>query len=376
MGGPAQQVSLLSGRRFDPVRYETLLVHGALAPGEDSLAEMAEEEGAHTEYLPTLGQPVRPHRDLAALRSLTAIGRRFRPDIVHTHTAKAGTVGRLAALRLQPRPAIVHTYHGHVLEGYFGRLKSGAYRTVERRLARFTDRLVGVSQATVDDLVRLGVAPRERFRVIPLGLDLSPFAQVQAEDGQALRAQLGVEGGELLLTYVGRVVPIKRLDVLLRGFARARRSGQDLRLAIVGDGEMRPDIEALAGELEISGSVSFLGYRRELATIEAATDIAVLSSDNEGTPVSLIEAAAAGRPAVASDVGGVADVVGEDGGILYPAGDEEGLSRSITRLATDSELRARMGTAARERALSRYSVDRLLADIDELYEGLLGLRRG
>jgi glycosyltransferase involved in cell wall biosynthesis len=376
MGGPAQQVSLLSGRRFDPDRYETLLVHGALAPGEDSLAEMAAQEGARTEYMPTLGQPVRPHRDLAALRSLTAIGRRFCPDIVHTHTAKAGTVGRLAALRLSPRPAIVHTYHGHVLEGYFGRLKSGAYRAVERRLARSTDRLIGVSQATVDDLVRLGVAPSERFRVIPLGLDLSPFAELQAEDGRELRARLGVGEGELLLTYVGRVVPIKRLDVLLRGFARARRGGPALRLAIVGDGEMRPSLEAIAEELEISESVNFLGYRRDLAAIAAATDIAVLSSDNEGTPVSLIEAAAAGRPAVASDVGGVADVVGEDTGILYPAGDEEGLSRGITRLAADSELRARMGAATRERALSRYSVDRLLADIDQLYSELLRIRRG
>jgi glycosyltransferase involved in cell wall biosynthesis len=375
MGGPAQQVSLLSGRRFDPDRYETLLVHGALAPGEDSLAEMAAQEGARTEYLPTLGQPVQPHRDLAALRSLTAIGRRFCPDIVHTHTAKAGTVGRLAALRLHPRPAIVHTYHGHVLEGYFGRLKSGVYRAVERRLARSTDRLIGVSQATVDDLVRLGVAPRERFRVIPLGLDLSPFADVQPEDGNKLRALLGVGEGELLLTYVGRVVPIKRLDVLLRGFARARRGGSALRLAIVGDGEMRPSLEALAQELEISESVSFLGYRRDLATIAAATDIAVLSSANEGTPVSLIEAAAAGRPAVASDVGGVADVVREDSGILYPPGDEEGLSSGLTSLATDGELRAKMGAAARERVLSRYSVDRLLADIDGLYGELLGVRR-
>ncbi len=172
-------------------------------------------------------------------------------------------------------------------------------------------------------------------------------------------------------------MPIKRLDVLLRGFARARQGGAG---AAPGDRRRRRDAAPSSRRSRtssaIADSVSFLGYRRDLATIAAATDIAVLSSDNEGTPVSLIEAAAAGRPAVASDVGGVADVVGEDTGILYPAGDEEALSRGITRLAADAELRARMGAAARERALSRYSVDRLLADIDALYGELLGVRRG
>jgi glycosyltransferase involved in cell wall biosynthesis len=376
MGGPAQQASLLSGRRLDPDRYETLLVHGSLAPGEESMAEMAAREGARTEFLPSLAQPVRPQRDLAVVAKLAAIARRFRPHIVHTHTAKAGFVGRQAALALRPRPVIVHTYHGHVLEGYFGPLKTAVYRSLERLMGRFSDALIGVSQATVDDLVRLGVAPRDRFRVIPLGLDLEPFTRLEERERQELRRELDVGKDEVLLTYVGRVVPIKRLDLLLRGFARARNKAPALRLAIVGDGEIRPGLEALAAELGVVGEVSFLGYRQDLPRVAAATDVAVLSSANEGTPVSLIEAGAAGRPAVASAVGGVPEVVTAETGILYPSGDEGALARALTTLGSDPRAREELGSQASERILQRYSAERLIADIDALYSELLGARGG
>jgi len=177
MGGPAHQAGLLSGRRFHPERYRTLLVHGSLAPGEESLAAIAEEEGATMRFLPELRQSVQPAHDPRALLKLIRIARAFRPDVVHTHTAKAGFLGRQAALAVRPRPAIVHTFHGHVLEGYFGPAKTRLYLELERALARVSDRLIGVSQATVDDLVRLGVAPREKFLVLPLGLDLDRFAE-------------------------------------------------------------------------------------------------------------------------------------------------------------------------------------------------------
>ncbi len=181
LGGPAHQASYLSGRRFHPDRYETLLVHGQPAPGEESMADLAESEGARTLYLPSLRQPVDPIHDTRALAQIRSIVRRFRPDLVHTHTAKAGFLGRQAALIAGgPRPALVHTFHGHVLEGYFGKGKTTLYRNLERRLGRRTDRLIGVSRQTVDDLVRLGVAPREKFSVVPLGLDLDPFARARA----------------------------------------------------------------------------------------------------------------------------------------------------------------------------------------------------
>ena len=371
LGGPAHQASLLSGRRFRPDRYETLLVHGRLAPGEESMADLAAAEGAETVYLPSLRQPVNPIHDTRALQELGSIARRFRPQLVHTHTAKAGFLGRAAALlAVHPRPVLVHTFHGHVLEGYFGPAKTRLYRGLERTLARCTDRVIGVSQMTVDDLVRLGIAPRQKFSVVRLGLDLEPFASIEQAAGADLRTELGFADDEVLLTFVGRIVPIKRLDLLLRAFARARADA-NVHLAVVGDGETRPEFERLTTELGISEAVSFLGYRRDLPRIAAAADLAVLSSDNEGTPISLIEAGAAGRPAVATNVGGVAEVVTPESGLLVPPGEERALASAITTLAADAVLRRRMGQRAREQVVRRYSADRLISDLDSLYRELL-----
>jgi glycosyltransferase involved in cell wall biosynthesis len=371
LGGPAQQVSLLSGRRFDS-RFETLLVHGRLAAGEESMADLSEREGARTQFVGSLAQPVSPAADARALARLISIMRSYRPDIVHTHTAKAGFVGRAAALALRERPIIVHTYHGHVLEGYFGPAKSGLYRSLERTMARVSDLLIGVSQATVNDLVRLGVAPRERFRVVPLGTDLSRFAELD-RDGERgfLREELGLTETETLLLFVGRLVPIKRVDVLIRAVARAVRDGAAVHLAVVGDGEMRRDLEALGSRLEIGGRVHFLGYRRDLPRIAAASDVAVLSSDNEGTPVALIEAAAAGLPVIATSVGGVAEVVSEDVGIVVPPRDSVAFGRAVVRLAADPALRRAMAERARPRALGSYSAERLLGDVRDVYDELL-----
>jgi glycosyltransferase involved in cell wall biosynthesis len=258
-----------------------------------------------------------------------------------------------------------------VLEGYFGPIRSGAYRRLERQLGRASQCLVAASTATVDDLVRLRVAPREKFRVIPYGLDLDPFTNVDEAARVAMRQELDVPADQVLLTFVGRMVPIKRLDLLLRAFAAARRTGVPIHLALVGDGEMRPDLARLASELGIAANVTFVGYRRDTPAIAAATDAAVLSSDNEGTGISLIEAAAAGRPAVATDVGGIPEVVTPDSCILVPPNDEEALASAIAALASDSELRQRMGQHAQEHVVGRYSPKRLIADFDALYRELL-----
>jgi glycosyltransferase involved in cell wall biosynthesis len=374
MGGPAHHVGLVSGL-LDPERYETLLLHGAIGAGEASLNGTADRLGVRRELVPGLRPELRPHDDLRALVRLIRCIRRFRPHIVHTHTAKAGMLGRLAAvLARRPRPVIVHTYHGHVLEGYFGPLRNAVYRGLERGLARASDVLIGVSSATVDDLVRLRIAARTKFRVIPIGLDLERFLGATRADGAAFRRESGTGEDELLLTFVGRLVRIKRVDVLLDALARARAAGAPVRAAIVGDGELRPALERQALELGISDHVWFAGYRDDMVGVAAAGDLAVLSSDNEGTPVSLIEAAAAGRPAVSTRVGGVADVVTPATGRVVAAGDSEGLARAIAALAADSALRAQMGAAAREHIRARYSVDRLIADIDELYTDLLSRR--
>jgi glycosyltransferase involved in cell wall biosynthesis len=367
IGGPAYHVALLSGR-LDQERYETLLVAGRPGPGEGSFEDLARRYGARLTLLPSLTPEIDPRADLRALRELRKIVRSFRPHIVHTHTAKAGALGRAAALvaATRPRPLIMHTYHGHVLEGYFGPALTATYRAVERGLARFSDCLIGVSQATVDDLVRLRVAPPERFAVVPLGLELDRLL--------ALAGRPDPGDGEAVALYAGRLVPIKNVDLLLRALARARHGGARLRLVVLGDGELRPPLEQLARELGIAGSVEFLGYRDDVAPYLAAADMAVLSSANEGTPVALIEAAAAGRPLVGTRVGGVADVVSPGTGRLVASGDVKGLAAALSELAGDPALRLELGAKAREHVRSAYASERLLADVDRLYGELLVAR--
>lgn len=371
MGGPAHHVGVLS-TGLDPDRYETLLLHGDVGAGEDSLEDVVRARGAAMARIPGLRPELRPHDDARALGALIRAIRRLRPDIVETHTAKAGMLGRLAAVMAGgQRPRIVHTYHGHVLEGYFGPIKSATYRDLERRLATVSDALVGVSSATVDDLVRLGIAPREKFRVIPVGLDLRPFLEADGAAGLEFRGEAGVREGELLLTFVGRLAAIKRGDVLLRAFASARAQGAQVRLAVVGDGERRPELEQLASQLGIRDHVYFAGYRSDMVPIAAGADIAVLSSDNEGTPVSLIEAAACRTPAVATRVGGVPDVVADGAGILAARGDHDGLAAGIATLARDASAREAMGERARQHVEPRFSAIRLVHNIETLYRELL-----
>lgn len=367
LGGPAHHVALLS-RGLEARGYETLLVTGKAGAGEEEHTDL---DGIRVRYLDRLGPEIRPLRDLLALLDLVRVVRAFRPDIVETHTAKAGMLGRLAALLARRRrPIVIHTYHGHVLRGYFGPLKTGLFRSIERALGRISDRLIGVSAATVDELVELRVAARAKFAVVPLGLELDGFLALSPERDLSFREEIGAEPNEVLFTYTGRLVPIKRPELMLRALARARESGVAARVAVVGDGVLHPQLESLARSLGCAGAVDFVGYRRDLVRIAAGSDAALLTSDNEGTPVALIEAAAAARPAVATAVGGVPDIVVEGAGLLAPAGDESAIAAAIARMANDPELRRTMGSRAREHVAERFAVSRLLDDIDLLYSRL------
>lgn len=376
IGGPAHCVGLLTGR-LDPGRYETRLAVGQLGPGEGSARSVAERYGATLIEVPGLSPEVRPWQDLRALVSLVRLIRRFRPHLVETHTAKAGLLGRLAAVLARAgRPVVIHTYHGHVLEGYFSPPTAAVYRRLEQLMAKASTCLVGVSQATVDDLVRLGIAPPQCFRVIPIGLDLDPFLQVGPSEGKSFREEVCAAETDVLLVYVGRLVPIKRLDVLLEAVALARDAGAPLRLAVVGDGEERPAVEAQAHRLGLDDHVRVLGFRSDLTRIASGADLAVLTSDNEGTPVALIEAAAAGTPAVATRTGGVPDVVTSETGLLVPPGNPAAFATALARMAGDPERRRLMGARAREHVRERFSADRFLRETHNLYEALLSARAG
>jgi glycosyltransferase involved in cell wall biosynthesis len=372
MGGPALHVAYLTAGLRER-GYETTLVAGTLARGEDSMAFVADGLDVDVVTIPELGREISPLRDLLATVRLAALIRRERPQILHTHTAKAGTVGRVAALlagRARP-PIVVHTFHGHVLRGYFGPLRSRLFRALEQILARHTTVLVAVSPQVRDDLVRLGVAPPEKFAVVRLGIELGE--RVASTDGRAeTRRYLGIPDGRFAVGWVGRMTAVKRGDDVLAGFKLLRERGVEATLCLVGDGPDRPHLERRAHELGIIRDTLFLGYQEDVGALYAAFDALVLPSGNEGTPVSVIEALAAGRPVVATRVGGVPDVVrdGEDGFLVGPGATDE-LADRLTRLAGDPALRERLGAAGRERVLPRYAVDRLVDDIDRLYRSLL-----
>jgi glycosyltransferase involved in cell wall biosynthesis len=371
MGGPALHVAYLT-HGLRERGYDTTLVAGSLARGEDSMEFVARELGIEATHLPELRRDISPLRDLQATLRLARLIRRLRPHILHTHTAKAGAVGRMAAMLVGGRrPIVVHTFHGHVLRGYFGRSLSYGFRLLERWLARRSDALVAVSPEVRDELVRLGVAPAEKFTVVRVGIELT--GRVADTDGRAeTRRQLGISDGSFTVGWIGRMTGVKRTSDVLLAFRRLQDRGVDAFLCMIGDGPEREQLERRAHELGIMKRTLFLGYQEEVAPYYAALDAMILPSGNEGTPVSAIEALAAGRPVVATHVGGVPDVVreGEDGFLVAP-GAVDDLADRLARLAGDEELRRRMGEAGRERVLPRYSVERLVDDVDALYRSLL-----
>ncbi|HZR91626.1 MAG TPA: glycosyltransferase family 4 protein [Gaiellaceae bacterium] len=374
MGGPALHVAYLSAGLAER-GYETTLVAGSLARGEESMAGVAERLGVPIVTLAELHREISPLRDLRAVYRLAGIIRRVRPHILHTHTAKAGAIGRLGALLAggaRP-PIVVHTFHGHVLRGYFDPVRAGFFRRLEQALARTTTALVAVSPEVRDDLVSLGVAPRERFTVIRLGIELPErVGASDAEQGVRTRRLLGIPPQRFTVGWIGRMTAVKRTDDVLAALRRLRELGVDACLCLVGDGPEREAIEQRAYELGVVRHTYFLGYQEDVAPFYAAFDALILPSANEGTPVSAIEALAGRRPVVATRVGGVPDVVRDEvDGFLVEPGDVDAMAERLARLAADPQLRRRMGEAGRERVLQRYAVERLLDDVDRLYRSLL-----
>jgi glycosyltransferase involved in cell wall biosynthesis len=372
VGGPALHVSYLT-RGLRDRGYETTLVAGDVARGEASMAFVAEREGVDVVQLPGLSRELSPVRDLVAAVRLARLIRRLRPDVLHTHTAKAGAVGRIAVIFAggrRPR-VVVHTFHGHVLRGYFGTAGSLLFRGVETALAHVTDRLIAVSPQVRDELVRLRVAPPRKFAVVRLGIELEPRVHCD-EEPAAIRARIGVSPDRFVVGWFGRMTAVKRTDDLLDALAALRERGVDALFLLVGDGADRERLEQLAHRRGLAKSVLFLGYQEDVARWYTACDAIVLTSANEGTPVTLIEALAAARPVVATRVGGVEDVV-EDGvtGLLVRPGDTHAVAERLALLAADPERRRTMGETGRAHVLERYAVSRLVDDVDRLYRDLL-----
>jgi glycosyltransferase involved in cell wall biosynthesis len=375
VGGPSLHVSYLA-EGLASRGYVTTLAAGEISEGEASMAFVAEQRGIDVRPVPELQREVSPLGDSTAVRHLVRLIRQERPHVLHTHTAKAGAVGRAAARLAGPArpPVVVHTFHGHTLEGYFGPVKQAAYRIVERALAHETDALIAVSPEVRDDLLEIGVGRPSQFAVVRLGIELAERME-GAERGSELRDSLDIVPGRFTVGWVGRMTAVKRAHDVLRAVRILHDQGHDPALVMVGDGPDRPELEELARELGIERSTYFVGYQHEVGPWFHAFDALLLPSRNEGTPVSAIETLAAARPVVASRVGGLPDVV-EDGvdGYLVPVGDVAAAAARLALLAEDPELRNRMGQAGRERVLARYRVPRLVEDVDRLYRALLAAK--
>lgn len=380
VGGPARHVMILN-TGLAQRGMTTLLVHGSLNRGENALAGTPDEERLAVEYVAALGRSLSFFQDLRAFLQLLRSMRRFQPDVVHTHTAKAGALGRAAAAlynmpRRRPRRcSVVHTFHGHVFSGYFGPTGSAAARFVERLLARTADAIVVISERQRVDIVeRYRIAPSTKVRVIPLGLRLESLLALEP-DAPSLRQDLSIPPDAIVFGFMGRFAPIKSLATLIEAFAGVAAKVPRAHLLLVGDGETRGSVEAQAMRSYAASRIHFLGWQTDLPRVLATMDVGVLTSRNEGTPVALIETLAAGRPVVATNVGGVADVV-DDGetGLLVSAEDTEAFAAAMLRVAQDSHLRHAMGERGRATVL-RFDHRRLTDDIAGLYEQLVAERR-
>ncbi len=370
VGGPAIHATLLT-ERLNPERFATTLVTGTEEAGEANYLAL-HGRTMTVEVLPDLGREIRPLQDVRTVWRLMQIIRRERPHIVHTHTAKAGALGRVAAI-LSGVPIVVHTFHGHVLRGYFSPAKTAVYRLIERVLALGTDRLLTVTDRVGQELLALGVGRPAQYQTLPLGFDLAPLLSAERRRGE-LRNELGV-GDAPLVGIVARLVPIKAHEVFLAMAARVRESYPSAVFVIVGDGELRGTLETQAAQRGLTGAVRFIGWRADIDRLYADLDVVALTSRNEGSPVALIEAMAAGVPVVSTAVGGVADVV-EHGqtGLLAPMDDDQALARHVVTLLGDRDAGRRMGQLGRSRVAITYGSGRLIADIESLYEQLLSTR--
>jgi len=369
IGGPAIQAITLT-ERLDPDRFEPMLIAGTEAPDEGDMLAL---RGAHVRAIriPALGREIAPLADAATLGRLIALFRSFRPHVVHTHMAKAGALGRIAA-RLAGVPVVVHTFHGTVFSGYFGGPASRAVVATERALARVSTRIVAISPSQRDELLRLRIGDAQKIALVPLGFDLAPFTR--AERG-ALRAELGIGDPSPLVGIVARLVPIKDVALFIDAAAEIAQQRADASFVIVGDGPQRDELRARAAARGIADRVRWLGWRADLPAIYADLDVVVLSSRSEGTPVSLIEALAAARPVVATAVGGVPDLLG--GGLfgrLVVAGDAAGLARGVLDLLADATAAAYAAERGRDHVLATHDEDRLVARIDALYTELVTTR--
>lgn len=388
VGGPARHVVWLTSKLIPP-EFESTLIAGTVLSGEEDMAYFAEENGVEPIFLAELSRELSP-KDLISVVKVFRELRRLKPDIVHTHTAKAGAVGRTAAFlykyltpgTLVGRPRSVkkiHTFHGHVFHSYYGKAKTRVFILIERLLARITERIIVISDQQLEEIAgKFKIGRREQFRVIPLGIE---EVGKPAEGAKTLREEVAIPKGTPIAGFVGRLTEIKNLELLLDAAALCAKTDVPVHFVIVGDGHLRGSLERRAAELNLS-NVSFAGNRKDIASVLAELDIFVLTSKNEGTPLSMIEAMAANVPVISTAVGGVVDLAGDgqermDGfevaerAVMVRTFDPADLQKGLLYLLKNEKVRETLALRAAKFVDERYSVSRLVKDLTELYSGVV-----
>lgn len=360
-----------------------MLVIGGKDEHEQDATHLSERLGIEPVVVPEMKRAIDPRADREAYRKVKALIKEFKPDVVHTHAAKSGAIGRLAASACKV-PVIVHTFHGHVFHSYFGKTKTQAFIRIERYLARRSSGIIAISDIQKDELAHTyKICPADKIQVIPLGFDLDPFNQDQEAKRAGFRRRYGIADDEIAIGIVGRIVPVKNHALFVAAAADVlKHTGQKLRFVVVGDGDMRGAMEnqfriaridyTYFPEHARQAQAICTSWQTEMDEVFAGLDIIALTSYNEGTPVSLIEAQAASRPVVSTAVGGVADIVAEGKtGFIVPPNDITAFSKALLRLTEDISLRKCLASQGRAHVAEKFSYQRLVHDMSNYYETLL-----
>ncbi len=382
IGGPTLNVLNLS--KYLQPDFETLLVVGEKEHHEQDASALAEKMGIQPVIIPEMGRSIHPLKDYATYQKLKQLIKSFQPDIVHTHAAKPGAVGRLAAITSKV-PVIVHTYHGHVFHSYFGKTKTQVFLNIERALALRTDALIAISEQQKKELsADFKIAKPQKFKIVPLGFELDKFYEDHQVKREKFRTEFDVKDDEIAIGITGRLVPVKNHSLFIEALAYVlKNTPKKIRAFIIGDGETREAIENAASAQGIPFTkfgethtpprpLTFTSWRTDIDTINAGLDIICLTSLNEGTPVSLIEAQAANKPIVSTSVGGIQDIVIEnETALLSGIADRQTFCKNLLLLVNDDQLRENLGKKGADWVMEKFSVQRLAADYRNLYYELL-----
>lgn len=381
IGGPTYNAAYLT--KYLPDEYETLLIGGDKEDGEDSSQHILDSLGIDPIIIPEMRRAIRFGNDYSAYKKIKQIIEEFKPDIVHTHASKAGTLGRMAAFSCKV-PAVVHTFHGHVFHSYFSKTRTAFFKRIEKRLAEKSTAIIAISEIQKKELGEIHkIATLDKIEVIPLGFDLNRFQTGLKEKRIKFRAKYQIEEDEIAIGIIGRLVPIKNHSFFLNALKIVLGKTQNkIRVFIVGDGESRDEIISLAEKLNINYSRSNIAFEKTTLTftswiknvdeVNAGMDIIALSSLNEGTPVSLIEAQAANNPIVSTNVGGIENVVMQNKtGLLSDINDIDSYADNLLELIENNDKREAMKKEGWNHVKDQFSYSRLVNDIDQLYKKLL-----